>query len=81
MEDESLDLECVVQKTGLNVVGEELGYDWQEVDAQVLAANLFGTDDSTVITRGTTYSNTVVDAIITKIFEENTLATTLRIVE
>lgn len=68
-----LEVRYCMNNSDINVVGEMLGYDWNDVCDYIGELELYGEgcDGSYEVSRGTKFNHEEIDAIFEKIFNDN----------
>lgn len=72
-----------MDNSDINVVGEMLGFDWNDVCDACQQEEIYGQDGSGSysVHRDETFSNEMITAIFAKIFADNPNADTIRIID
>ena len=72
-----------IQNSDLCVVGEMLGYDWNDVCDAIGEQEIHGMDGSgyTTIEKSMTTNNEMVNAIVKKLFEDNPNASDIKVLD
>lgn len=73
MEQFKLEVQYCMNNSEINVVGEMLGYDWNDVCDYIAERGVYGEDGSgyTIVRRGYIFNHEHIDAIFEKIFSDN----------